>query len=175
MDREQSKVGFAVSRATIGHIGHFERFSATLVLTDGQPTGLEISVRTGSVVADQHGLTSHLKSTDFFDVDKFPTATFTAESIEPIEAAGASARTSAKSGDATHRIHGTMRLHGVERKLEFPATLDIGPEAVVGRATLDISAKAFAIDYQGMEEELAEDQVQLEIELMFPRVAAGRG
>jgi polyisoprenoid-binding protein YceI len=161
-DREASKIGFVVARATVGHFGHFERFTATLELTEGQPTGLEISVRTGSVVTDARGLTSHLESADFFDVDKFPTATFTADTIETL----------AEEDEATHRIRGTMRLHGVERKLDFPATLELGAKAVVGRATLDISAKAFAIDYQGMEEELAEDEVQLEIELTFPRVAA---
>jgi polyisoprenoid-binding protein YceI len=164
-DRERSSVGFAVARATIGHIGHFARFDASLTLHEGQPVGLAITVRTGSVAADQHGLTEHLKSADFFDVDKFPTATFTAETIEPL----------ADDGDGTHRVRGTMHLHGVERKLEFPATLEVGAEQVEGSAVLDISAKAFGIDYEGMAAELAEDLVRLEIELMFPRVAAGRG
>ena len=160
-DVAQSTVGFAVSRATVGHIGKFDDFSATLELAEGQPIALEIAVKTGSVVADRGGLTSHLKSADFFDVDKFPTATFTASEFAPDPEAGPSAYT----------IRGTMHLHGVGRKLEFPATLEIGSDRVVGRATLDISAKAFGIDYEGMEAELAEDAVSLEIELVFTRVA----
>lgn len=164
-DRERSSVGFAVARATIGHIGHFARFNANLTLHEGQPIGLTITVRTGSVAADAHGLTEHLKSADFFDVDKFPTATFTSESIEPL----------AEDADGTHRVRGTMHLHGVERKLDFPATLEVGTEQVEGSAVLEISAKAFGIDYEGMAAELAEDRVRLEIELVFPRVAAGRG
>ncbi len=163
-DRERSEVGFAVARATIGHIGHFARFEASLTLDEGRPVALEIIVRTGSVSADQHGLTKHLKSADFFDVAKFPTATFTATSIEPL----------ADESEGTHRVQGTMHLHGVERKLDFPATLEVGPEQVIGSALLDISAKAFGIDYEGMAAELAEDRVRLEIELVFPRVAAGR-
>ncbi|MFV8753782.1 YceI family protein [Nannocystaceae bacterium ST9] len=160
-DRDHSSVGFAVARATIGHIGHFARFTANLTLQDGKPVALEIVVRTGSVAADQHGLTEHLKGPDFFDVDKFPTATFTAQSIEPM----------ADDDEGTHRVRGTMHLHGVERTLDFPATLEVGPTQVVGSAVLDISAKAFGIDYEGMAAELAEDRVRLEIELMFPRVA----
>jgi polyisoprenoid-binding protein YceI len=163
-DTAESKVGFAVSRATIGHIGEFEDFSASLTLADGQPVALEIAVKTGSVVADRGGLTSHLKSADFFHVDKFPTATFTASEFTPDPEAGPSAYT----------IRGTMHLHGVGRKLEFPATLEIGSEHVLGRATLDISAKAFGIDYEGMEAELAEDAVSLEIELLFTNVAQPR-
>jgi polyisoprenoid-binding protein YceI len=165
VDREHSEVGFAVARATIGHIGHFARFTATLTLDDGQPHDLEIVVRTGSVAADQPGLTEHLKSADFFDVDKFPTATFTAHGIEPMSDEDAH----------THRVRGTMQLHGVDRELDFPATFEIGPQQVTGSADLDISASAFGIDYEGMAAELAEDRVRLEIELVFPRVAAPRG
>jgi|GEM_PF-440003 len=160
-DPARSTVGFAVARATVGHLGKFEDFAATLTVADGKPVALEIAVKTGSVVADRSGLTSHLKSADFFDVNKFPTATFTASEFTP----------DVDAGPGNYTVSGTMRLHGVERKLEFPATLEIGSERVAGRATLDISAKAFGIDYEGMEAELAEDAVSLEIELVFTRVA----
>ena len=161
VDKERSSVGFAVARATVGHVGHFEQFEASLVLADGKPSKLEIQVKTGSVVADRAGLTHHLKGTDFFDVDKFPTATFTATEFTP----------DPEAGPDGFQVRGTMHLHGVASTLEFPATLAIGADRVVGQATLDISAKAFGIDYAGMEAELAEDAVQLEIELVFPRVA----
>lgn len=160
-DVARSTIGFAVARATVGHIGKFEDFDATLTLADGRPVALEIVVKTGSVVADRSGLTSHLQSADFFDVDKFPTATFTATEFTP----------DPEAGPTGYTIDGTMHLHGVGRKLEFPATLEIGSDRVVGRATLDVSAKAFGIDYEGMEAELAEDAVSLEIELLFTRVA----
>ena len=161
-DVAQSKINFLVRRATTGHIGHFETFTGTLELTDGRPSKLEIAVKTGSVITDRQGLTSHLQSADFFDVDKFPTATFSSETISAVSSEDAN----------TYTITGTMVLHGVRGKLEFPATLEIEPHRVVGRATLDISAKAFGIDYAGMEAELAEDAVALEIELVFPRRAS---
>lgn len=160
-DVAQSKVGFAVSRATIGHIGHFERFRGRLMLRDGKPEMLEIAVETESVVADRAGLTSHLKSADFFDVAKYPTASFRTQTI-----------TTAATEDEpnVYQVEGTMTLHGVEGALAFPATIVIEPTRVLGRATLDISAKRFGIDYAGMEAELADDAVALEIELVFPRV-----
>jgi polyisoprenoid-binding protein YceI len=158
-DVAQSKVRFLVTRAVGEHIGHFEKFSSTLELTDGKPSKLEIAVKTGSVEADRQGLTSHLKSADFFHVDQFPTARFTTDTITPMP------------GDEPNRytVKGTMSLHGVEGKLEFPAIITVEPERVLGSATLDISAKAFGIDYAGMEAELAEDAVGLQIELVFPR------
>jgi polyisoprenoid-binding protein YceI len=160
-DPAQSKVSFAVSRATVGHIGTFGRYKATLVLDADKPKSLDIVVETASVEADAKGLTSHLKSADFFDVDKYPTASFTTAAISvPPEAE-----------PNEYLIKGTMELHGVEAELEFPATIEVDAKQAVGRATLDISAKRFGIDYAGMEAELADDAVALEIELTFPRVA----
>jgi polyisoprenoid-binding protein YceI len=158
-DVAQSKVTFLVSRAVGEHIGHFEKFSATLELTEERPTKLEIAVKTGSVVTDRLGLTSHLKSADFFDADKFPTATFETETITPTP----------EEEPSSYTVTGTMSLHGVRGKLEFPAIIEVQPERVLGRATLDISAKAFGINYAGMEAELADDAVGLAIELVFPR------
>ncbi|MCA9696594.1 MAG: YceI family protein [Myxococcales bacterium] len=161
-DPTHSKIGFAVARATSEHIGHFDRFDATLTLEGGKPTGLRIKVDTGSVAADRQGLTSHLKSPDFFDVGNFPTATFTAKTFTP----------NAEEGADAYVVEGSMHLHGVERTLKFPATIAIEAERVVGTASLEISAKAFGIDYEGMEQELAEDAVSLEIELLFSRVGS---
>lgn len=160
-DVAQSKVAFIVTRAVGEHIGRFENFSSTLELVDGKPTKLTIAVKTGSVVADRSGLTSHLKSADFFHVDQFPTATFTTTAITPM--------TGEDAAPNSYAVTGTMRLHGVEGKLEFPAIITVEPERVLGSATLDISAKAFGINYAGMEAELAEDAVGLEVELVFPR------
>lgn len=158
-DVAQSKVRFLVTRAVGEHIGHFEQFTATLELTDGRPSKLEIAIKTGSVSTDRQGLTSHLKSAEFFHVDQFPTASFTTDSIEPV------------AGDEpnSYEVTGTMSLHGVKGKLEFPATITVEPKRVLGHATLDISAKAFGINYAGMEAELAEDAVGLDVELVFPR------
>jgi polyisoprenoid-binding protein YceI len=159
-DVAQSKVAFLVTRAVGEHIGHFEKFSATLELTDERPSKLEIAVKLGSVVTDRQGLTSHLKSADFFDADKFPTASFETETITPAPE---------EDEPNAYTVTGTMSLHGVRGKLAFPAVITVEPERVLGRATLDISAKAFGINYAGMEAELADDAVGLAIELVFPR------
>jgi polyisoprenoid-binding protein YceI len=158
-DVAQSKVNFLVTRAVGEHLGHFEQFSATLELIDERPSKLSIAVKTGSVATDRLGLTSHLKSSEFFDADKFPTASFETETITATP----------DEGPSSYVVTGTMALHGVRGKLEFPAMITVDPERVVGRATLDISAKAFGINYAGMEAELADDAVGLAIELVFPR------
>ena len=167
-DVSQSKIGFVVSRAPIGHVGHFERFEATLELREGQPSALQIRVIAESVVADRLGLTEHLKSADFFDVATYPSASFGTTSLTPLVPSSKADSDDAETADNI-RVVGFMMLHGVERELAFPARFDIDAERAIARATLDISAKAFGIDYAGMEDELAEDAVGLEVELWFPR------
>lgn len=155
----ESSVGFAASRAPIGHLGHFENFDAKLGLVDERPAQLEIIVKTGSVVADRSGLTEHLKGPDFFDASAHPNATFVATSI-----------TAAPGSELGHyTVQGTMNFHGVEQALEFPAEIHVEAELVRCKAQLAISASAFEIRYAGMEAELAEDLVELEVELVFPR------
>lgn len=158
-DPKHSKVEFHVARATTGHVAEFNRYDARLELAEGAPQRLEIAVKLGSVAADRQGLTQHLKSSDFFDVDKFPTASFATDAIEPVA-----------DEPNRYQLRGKMRLHGISKDLKFPATIEISDERALGTASLEISAKAFGIDYEGMEAELAEDEVSLEIELAFPRV-----
>lgn len=158
-DPKASKVGFAVARATIGHIGSFEDFSAALTLDEkGEPMAFAVRVKTGSVVADQPGLTHHLKSADFFDAEKFPEAGFEATAITPVA-----------DTPGHYTVTGPMRLHGVTQELSFEATLEREAELIRASASVDISAKAFGITYAGMEAELADDAVALEIDLSFPR------
>ena len=171
VDASRSQVRFLVSRAPIGHIGHFERFEATLGLRAGQVEDLQIEVFTESVVADRLGLTEHLKSDDFFDVAKYPRASFQTKTLTPIPPGEGDG----DPGDGAEldnvSVVGVMRLHGVEAELTFPARFEVDAEGVSAHATLEISAKAFGIDYAGMEDELAEDAVGLEVALSFPRAA----
>ncbi|MCS6834248.1 MAG: YceI family protein, partial [Flammeovirgaceae bacterium] len=62
--------------------------------------------------ADNAKLTGHLKSADFFDVAKTPTATFTITKVEPIT-----------DGTGTHKITGDLAMKGKTNSIEFPATI----------------------------------------------------
>jgi polyisoprenoid-binding protein YceI len=78
IDPVHSSVGFSVRHLMVSKVrGTFEQFSGSIsVADDGTPSvTAEIavdSVRTGNEQRD-----AHIKSADFFDVDNFPTATFT--------------------------------------------------------------------------------------------------
>jgi len=72
-------------------------------------------------------LTTHLKSTDFFDVEKYPTATLMLKSLKKTEVEG------------TFLAEGDMTIKGITQPVSFPVTWSEEADGahVRGKATLD--------------------------------------
>lgn len=157
---ERSKLGFVGSKVTASHIGSFTRFSGAIDVPAGKPEGARVSVtiEMDSVETDAAKLTAHLKGQDFFDVAKFPQATFVTTEIKP-------------GGDkgATHTITGNLELHGVKKSVSFPATVTVGPETVIVAAEFWINRKDFGIAYAGMADDLIRDEVVIKLAIDAPR------
>src|SRR6201991_1578912 len=87
VDPAHSKVGFAVKHMGVATVrGEFGQFEGSLEigadLASSKATG---SVQTASVDTNQDARDEHLRSADFFEVDKFPEITFTSTSIEQVD------------------------------------------------------------------------------------------
>src|SRR5258708_11320319 len=82
---ENSKVEFVAAKVTRSHQGSFKQFSGTIDLVSNsvEHSRVTIDIDTGSVVTDENDLTAHLNTADFFDVVKYPKATFVSTKIEP--------------------------------------------------------------------------------------------
>jgi polyisoprenoid-binding protein YceI len=75
-DKVHSTVGFAVKHMVVSTFrGRFEDFDATLT-TGEDGMRLEGSVRADSIVVKDENLAAHLKSPEFFDVERHPEITF---------------------------------------------------------------------------------------------------
>src|SRR5258705_3372357 len=83
LNQDNSQVGFIGSKVTGSHKGGFKKFQGELQVVNGKlaDSGNKVSIDTSSLFTDTDRLTGHLKSPDFFDVAKFPTATFTTTSV----------------------------------------------------------------------------------------------
>jgi polyisoprenoid-binding protein YceI len=157
---DNSKVEFVAAKVTRSHNGSFKQFNGTVDLVNNavEQSRVTIDIDTGSVVTDEDQLTGHLKTADFFDVAKFPKATFVSTKIEPNTAGG-----------ATHNITGNFDLHGVKKSITFPATIQIAPEAVSVNAEFAINRKDFGILYPGKADDLIRDGVVIKLTLKVPR------
>src|SRR5256885_14857711 len=82
---ENSKVEFVAAKVTRSHNGSFKQFNGTIDLlgNSAEQSRVTIEIETGSVVTDEDQLTGHLKTPDFFDVAKYPKATYVSTKIEP--------------------------------------------------------------------------------------------
>src|SRR5207253_7967940 len=82
---ENSKVEFVAAKVTRSHNGSFKQFAGTIDLVNNSipDSRVTIEIETKSVVTDTDDLTKHLQTPDFFDVAKYPKATFVSTKIEP--------------------------------------------------------------------------------------------
>ena len=155
-----SSVLFTGSKVTRKHEGGFTMFSGTVDLVNGKPeeSSVSVDIETTTVFADDPKLTNHLKSADFFDVAKFPKATFKSTRITP----------GAKAGD-THTITGDLELHGQTKSITFPANIKVDDDSVTVKAGFAINRKDFGIVYAGMVDDLIRDNVVIMLDLKTPR------
>ena len=113
-DTVHSQVSFSVKHMMISTVrGRFDTFSGTLDLDEENPaaTSLDVTIDIASINTGDANRDTHLRSADFFETDKFPTATYKSTKVEKI-------------GENEYRIAGDLTLHGVTRNVELKATLD---------------------------------------------------
>ena len=90
--------------------GKFTGTTGTIVLDRAAKTGtVDISIDTATVQTGEADLDKHLKSNEFFDVEKFPTASFKGKITKFRD-------------DAPAEVQGDLTLHGVTK----PVTLTVG-------------------------------------------------
>jgi polyisoprenoid-binding protein YceI len=157
---ENSKVEFVAAKITRSHNGSFKQFSGKidLVPTHVENSRVAIDIDTSSVVTDEDQLTGHLKTPDFFDVARFPKATFVSTKIEPSTTAG-----------ATHTVTGNFELHGVKKTISFPANIQLAADSVSVSAEFSINRKDFGLVYPGKADDLIRDGVVIKLSLKVPR------
>ena len=158
---ENSKVLFTGSKVSGKHEGGFNKFAGTIDLVNGKPeeSSVRIDIETSSVFTDADGLTKHLQTGDFFEVEKFPKASFSSTKIVPDSASGAN----------TYTVTGDLELRGVRKSVTFPATINVGPSEVSVNSEFSINRKDFGIVYAGKADDLIRDDVVIKLDLKAPR------
>jgi polyisoprenoid-binding protein YceI len=157
---ENSKVEFVAAKVTRSHNGSFKQFAGAidLVKNSVEASRVTIDIQTSSVVTDEDALTKHLQTPDFFDVAKYPKATFTSTKIE-----------ANSPGGGTHSVTGNFELHGIKKSIAFPATITVAPDSVSVNAEFAINRKDFGIVFQNKADDLIRDGVVIKLTLKVPR------
>jgi polyisoprenoid-binding protein YceI len=153
---EGSELGFVGAKITAKHEGSFKTFKGTIQLADNDPTksSVKVEIDTASLSVDPEKLAGHLKTPDFFDVEKFPKATFESTGVKP-----------GGENGATHTVSGNLTLHGVTKSITFPAKIHVNGDSVDIDSEFAINRKDFGIVYPGKPDDLIKDDVLIKLKL----------
>ncbi len=156
---ENSKIEFTGSKVTGKHDGGFKSFKGVIDLVGDKPETSKVAVEIDmkSVFTDTDGVTKHLQTADFFEVEKNPTASFASTKIEPAGSGGG------------YSVTGDLTLRGVKKSVTFPATITVTPDEVAVKAEFSINRKDFGIAYAGKADDLIRDDVVIRLDLKSPR------
>jgi len=148
---QNSKIEFVGSKVTGQEKGSFGDFSGQIDYA-GSPENsrVNITIKLDSITTASPGLDKHLKTADFFDVAKFPEASFVSTAIK----AGG-------ENGASHTVTGNLTMHGVTKAITFPATINVTPDAATVESSFSINRKDFGINYAGATDNLIRDNVVL--------------
>lgn len=115
VDPVHADVAFTVRHLVISNVrGQFKDFTANILFDEKDPSKSSFSgtIKTASLDTGNEKRDGHLKSAEFFDVEKYPEITFKSSKIE-------------KSGDG-YVATGTLTIRGVSKQIRLPFTVS-GP------------------------------------------------
>ena len=116
VDPAHTHVEFAVKHLMIATVrGRFSDVTGTVIVAgdDFSRAQIEATVGVASIDTREPQRDGHLKSPDFFDVDKYPTMTFRSRRIE---------HTSLDANQ--YRLVADLTMHGITKEVTLDATLE---------------------------------------------------
>lgn len=145
VDTKESTFKWTGKKVTGEHWGYVQ-FKEGVVTVDGKNlTGGNFSVDMTTIdCQDLQGeyngkLVGHLKSEDFFSVDKHNAASLKIKSLSPI--AGA------KPGENTHNVKADLTIKGITKEVAFPAQIIVAKDKVIANAEFPVDRTLYDIKY----------------------------
>jgi polyisoprenoid-binding protein YceI len=143
IDPVHSEVSFVVRHMMVSKVrGRFDTFEGTVVTAeDPLESTVTASVDLSSINTGQEQRDAHIRSADFFEVEKYPTMTFTSTAI--------------KAGEEGFILEGDLTLKGVTKTVSFNLEVSgFGPDAYGGTragfsATTVINRMDFGVSFNG--------------------------
>ena len=171
IDTSHSGAHFSVRHMVISKVrGAFERFTGVIELDEANPAASKVSVSIDatSINTPEPKRDAHLRSADFFDVEKYPELTFVSTKVE-------------KVGDAEYRVTGDLTIHGVTKEVVLDAeSLGVnkdpwGNDRIGFAATTSINRKDFGLSWnQALETGgvLVGEKIEISLDVQAVKAAA---
>jgi len=138
VDASHSEANFKIRHMMSNVTGSFNDFSATVLLDRKNPSAssVDFTINAASVDTDNESRDKHLKSAEFFEVEKYPTITFKSTKIVP-------------AGKDRYNVTGKLTIRDVTKVVTLPvAFLGFGKDPWGNeRAGFEISTTLNRKDY----------------------------
>lgn len=161
VDTAQSTVVWTGTKVTGAHTGTVKVKSGSLTVDNGALTGgnfvLDLNTISSTDLQGEYKdkLDGHLKAEDFFDVAKFPEASFAITTVK----AGATANDVVISGNLT--------IKGISKNVTFDAKLtEVTESSVKASADFNIAREDWGVNYTGKEDDLISKEINFKINLV---------
>lgn len=120
VDRAHSSLSFSVGHLGLTEIdGRFTDFTGTIDFTPGSNEGsVEFTAQAKSINTDVEARDEHLRSADFFDVEKYPTLHFKSTKVTHLS-------------EDRYQVDGKLTIHGVTKPVTTSARI-VGPKEAMG-------------------------------------------
>ena len=111
IDKAHSEATFQVRHLITKVRGRFSDFEGTIEFDGQSPerSSVNVTVQAASVDTSERDRDTHLRSADFFDVEKFPALTFRSTAIT-------------RKDDERSSVTGDLTIHGVTKPVTFDVT-----------------------------------------------------
>lgn len=142
VDEDHTTVGFKARHLFSNVVGAFDKFEGTIDYEPGKPETWKAqgTIQAASIDTKVEKRDEHLRSPDFFDVQKYPTITFKTTKVTDVT-------------DKTAKVEGLINIHGVEKPIVLDVTINgtgkdpWGNTRTAFTATTKINRKDFGINW----------------------------
>lgn len=166
IDPTHSRIGFVARHAMVTKVrGSFTKFNGSGVFDAENPTksSLSVEIVATSIDTGNTDRDNHLRSNDFFDMERFPTITFTSTTVTSL------------SGDI-YRVVGDLTIKSVTQSVEIdfevsgPSTDPYGNQRLGLEGSTTINRKDFGVTWNAALETggvLVGEKIALEFDISF--------
>ena len=163
IDKTHSEATFQVRHLVTKVRGHFSDFAGTIQFNDEAPeqSSVSFTIQAASIDTQTADRDAHLRSEDFFFVDKHPEISFVSSAIS-------------KKGNEHFDVRGTLTIRGVAKEISLPVKFlghakDSWGNARIGfEAETTIDRKDFGLKSNAALETgrfLVEDEVKISLQI----------
>jgi polyisoprenoid-binding protein YceI len=169
IDSAHSHIDFSIRHLVIAKVrGRFTQFTGAIELdsADLSKSKVGVEITAASISTNEDKRDAHLRSADFFDVEKHPLITFTSQRVEP--------------DGRNWKVIGALSIHGVTREVVLQAESlgsakdPWGNERIAFSAKTTIDRKEFGLHWNQVLEAggfMVGDKVEIQLDVEAVKAA----